>query len=234
MKLKSFGCSFIYGSDLADEKNYPGNQASAFSWPALLAKQINLKYECYARPGSGNLSILERIIEQSIDATKNDIFIIGWSWIDRFDYYDKNCNEKAKFTDTTTNDYYLRWKTILPIQQSKESTFYYKNIHSQYQDKLTTLIYIRSAIDLLQKKNIPFIMTHMDNLIFETEWHSNDTIEDLQNYIRPWITTFDDNTFLDWSKKNNFAISQTLHPLEHAHIAGFKYIFNKIQNYKIA
>jgi hypothetical protein len=38
------------------------------------------------------------------------------------------------------------------------------------------------------------------------------------------MTKFNGLTFLDWSKKNNFEISPTLHPLEPAHQAGFKLI----------
>ena len=214
MKLKSFGCSFIYGSDLPDEKIKPGNCHSKFSWPALLAKKFNFDYECYARPGAGNLYILEQVLSQSADHNE-DLFVIGWTWIDRFDY-----------TDTQDT-----WKTILPIEKTTEAEFYYRNFHSQYKDKLTTLTYIRTAIDVLQQKRIPFIMTFMDELILETKWHTTPAIIDMQNYIRPWLTTFEDQTFLNWSKTHNFPISKTLHPLETAHSAGAKYILFEIENY---
>ena len=87
MKLKSFGCSFIYGSDLADASINPGNLIpSNHTWPAHLARLQNRDYECYAKPGSGNLQILEKILTQASDKDKHDLFVIGWTWIDRFDY----------------------------------------------------------------------------------------------------------------------------------------------------
>jgi hypothetical protein len=214
MKLKSFGCSFIYGSDLADEKIAPGNHPSALSWPALLAKQFNFDYECYARAGAGNLYILEQVLTQAADQTQ-DLFVIGWTWIDRFDY-------------TNTQD---EWKTILPVDTTADADFYYRNFHSQYKDKLMTLMYIRTAIDVLKQKSIPFMMTFMDDLILETKWHTTPAISDMQNYIQPWLTTFDGQTFLNWSKKNNFPISEKMHPLETAHAVGAKYMISEIQNY---
>jgi hypothetical protein len=86
MKIKSFGCSFIFGTDLADEtRGEPYAQSSQLTWPALLAQDLGLEYECHARPGSGNLRILEKILSISIQTPAT--FVIGWTWIDRFDYY---------------------------------------------------------------------------------------------------------------------------------------------------
>jgi hypothetical protein len=221
MKLKSFGCSFIYGSELSDEKTRPHeHRASELTWPALLAKQSNLDYECYAKAGCGNLRILERIIQQSCISTSNDLFIIGWTWIDRFDYYD--INDVKQY-------HYSNWKTVLPMQETAIADSYYRNFHAQYKDKFTTLVYIRAAIDLLNQKKIPFIMTNIDNLIFETEWHVAESVLDLQSYIRPYITSFDNKTFLEWSRDNKFPISDAAHPLDEAHKKAAKLITNLIR-----
>ena len=62
MKLKSFGCSFIFGSELAyDGRDSPYATPSQLTWPAHLAQHLNYNYQCYARPGAGNLQILEQI-----------------------------------------------------------------------------------------------------------------------------------------------------------------------------
>lgn len=215
MKIKSFGCSFIFGSDLADDGyDSPYATYSKLTWPALLATRLSAEYACYARPGAGNMRILERILSEATCNNK-DLFVIGWSWIDRFDY-------------TNTQD---SWKTILPVDTTKEADFYYRNLHSQYRDKLMTLICIRTAIDVLNQKQIPFIMTYMDELVFETEWHSTPAISDLQEYIRPYMSKFDNKTFLEWSREKNYPISETLHPLESAHAAAAKYMFTEIQKY---
>jgi hypothetical protein len=209
MKLKSFGCSFIWGSDLPDDgRNLPRATASRLTWPALLAQDLGYEYECYARPGAGNLQITERLLNQ-ICKDEHSLFVIGWTWIDRFDY---------------NQDKTHHWKTIMPIDTDHRATVYYRDLHSQYRDKLTTLINIKLAIDTLKQKNCPFIMTYMDELIFETEWHATPSILFLQDYVRPYMTKFNGLTFLDWSKKNNFEISPTLHPLEPAHQAGFELI----------
>jgi hypothetical protein len=91
------------------------------------------------------------------------------------------------------------------------------------------LIYIRTAIDTLKQKKIPFIMTYMDELIFEEEWHTTPAVLSLQNYIRPWMSNFADQTFLDWSRKNMYAISDLLHPLEQAHKAAAILMLDALQ-----
>ena len=49
-------------------------------------------------------------------------------------------------------------------------------------------------------------------------------VKELQNYIKPYMTKFEDLTFLNWAKKKGFPISETLHPLEAAHQAAFELI----------
>ena len=103
--LRSFGCSFVWGSDLSDaNKFYPSNS----TWPALLAKHLELNYRCYARPGCGNLQIAENILKSS---TSNDIIIAQWTYIDRFD-----------FTDSSSKN----WYTIRPGNSSELNDFYYR------------------------------------------------------------------------------------------------------------
>lgn len=209
MNLKSFGCSFIYGTDLPnDNQDFSYSTPSHYTWPALLAKSIDYQYSCYARPGSGNLQILEQVLTQ-VAVGEHALYVIGWTWIDRFDYNNRD------------ND---SWRTIMPVDVDPVANMYYKDLHSQYRDKLTTLINIKLAIDTLIQKDCPFIMTYMDELIFETEWHTTSAIGDLQDYIRPHMTQFDNKTFLEFSKEKGFPISETLHPLKAAHQAGFELI----------
>jgi hypothetical protein len=211
MKVKSFGCSFIFGCELADDgRDGPYATPSKFTWPALVAKNLNYQYECYARPGAGNLRIAEQVLNQAA-LGDNDLFVIGWTWIDRFDYTNP--------TDDT-------WATIMPIDETVQAKFYYKDLHSQYRDKLSTLLNMRVAIDTLQQQNIPFIMTYMDELIFETKWHTSPAVIALQNHIRPHMTQFEGKSFLDWSRSYNYPISDMWHPLEAAHKAAADYILN--------
>jgi hypothetical protein len=220
MKVKSFGCSFIYGSDLADDGNglYIA-PPSKLSWPSLVAQNMNLPYECYAYPSSGNLRILEQLLSQ---AAHNDpaLFIIGWTWIDRFDYIDElaQCSSHP-------------WKTVLPGSSTIEASTYFKNFHTQFRDKLVALSYIKLAIDTLKQKNYPFIMTYMDDLIFETNWHCNPAITDMQDYVRPYLSNFDGMSMLDWSRKYGYKISEAWHPLEEAQAGAAKIVINNLDSY---
>lgn len=211
MKLKSFGCSFTYGSDLAGCDIPELGTASRFTWPALLAQSLNAEYECYARPGIGNLQIYNSVLNH-VRLTDSDFFIINWTWSDRFD-----------FMDPLSED----WVTLRPDGNNKEHELYYKHFYNQYHSMITNASYINSAIHLLKKHNIKFIMTAMDTVLFDTvdpNWQDPRSISVLQNEIKPYITDFNGQTFLEWSKSNGHKISPTLHPLEEAHRAGFELI----------
>lgn len=213
MNLKSFGCSFIYGTDLHDTDSGNSDQFSHFTWPALCAEYLNYDYHCYAYPGSGNLQILDTLLNVLPDAMPA-VYIIGWTWIDRFDYIDSASDRQ-------------NWKTILPGDCSTVNENYYKNLHNQYSDKLTTLICIKTAIDVLQQYQVPFIMTYIDELLFETHWHISPGITALQNYIRPHMTRFNGKDFLTWSRENGHTISKTMHPMESAHKSAADYIIDQ-------
>jgi len=206
-KLKSFGCSFIFGDDLQDTFKCP-DPWSAYTWPALLAKHLKLRHVCYAHSGSGNLQILDSLLKE-VDDPEPAVYVIGWTWVDRFDYTDPVSAE---------------WRTIRPTDTDSAAQHYYRRLHSQYRDKLTTLTYISTAISALLAHGHKFIMTCQDPLIFETKWHAGPAIQTLQNYVNSHMTNFEGVSFLDWSRLHGHAISPAWHPLESAHQAAFEYI----------
>ena len=204
MILKSFGCSFIFGTDLHDDgRHLRRPTASQHTWPALIAKKRSWEYRCCARGGSGNTQISERVLSQ-VALNETAFFIVGWTWIDRFDY---------------TSGERDAWSTVMPIDTDEKAKIYYRDLHSQFRDKFTSLCAIKLAIDSLKQKNLPFLMTYMDDLLFETEWHTSPAIMDLQNYVRPYLTNFQEKNFVEWSQDQGFEISATMHPLEPAHAA---------------
>jgi len=211
MKLKSFGCSFTYGSDLADCTD---DQASRLTWPALLSEKLGLTYECHAWPGIGNLRITEQLLNKIDSAHTNDVFVVEWTWIDRFDYYLANCN----------NSDLSPWRTIVPVDESDLAKIFYKELHSEYRDKLATLINIKLVIDSLKQKQIKFIMIYMDDLLFDQRWHTSPAVNNLQNNIKPYMATFDSLTFLNWSRLKKYPVSHSWHPLEQAHAAAAEYM----------
>jgi hypothetical protein len=160
------------------------------------------------------------VITQAAKDTGDSLFVIGWSWIERFDYLQVD-------PDPNWRD---RWDTIGPHSDSAESDFYYRNLHSELRDKITSLMYIKSAIDCLQQKNIPFVMTYMDDLVLDKTWNATTSVRYLQDYIGPHLQTFENKTFLEYAKMHGFPISATLHPLAPAHTAGAKVIWPAVQN----
>lgn len=210
MKLKSFGCSFIFGTDLHDDSRHAVKATpSNYSWPALLAKKHDLDYACYARPGAGNLQILERLLSQLAD-TEPAVYVVGWTWIDRFDY--------------TTTGTPWSWRTIMPVDTDARAQTYYRDIHSEYRDKLTTLIYVKTAIDALTASGNAFVMTYMDDLMFDQRWNTSPAVSELQRHCEPHMTQFNGKNFLEYAKEKGFEISQTLHPLEAAHASAAELI----------
>lgn len=202
MLVKSFGCSFIFGTDLPDQTS---SVPSRLTWPAVFSQQQGHHYRCYACGGTGNLAIADRVLEEvAQDVTA--LFIIGWTWIDRFDYINTEKNSL--------------WCTIIPGQEDNLAKTYYQELHSEKRDKLTSLMAIRTVIDSLRERNFPFIMTYMDELLFDSTYNTTPTIQALQDYIQPYMTTFEGKTFLDWSRSNGYPESDNWHPFEQAHAAG--------------
>jgi hypothetical protein len=222
MKIRSFGCSFIFGTDLPDaNENESCHQPSQLTWPALVAKQLHLDYKCYAHGGAGNLLILDKLLKLSA-LNPGDFFIINWTWIDRFDYSDS----MGLHYGQGHND----WKTLHPMSRDKLSEIYYKNLHSEYRDKLTSLICIKTAIECLQEQQNKFLMTYTDDTMLSKIWHNPPGIEFLLRSVHPHLHSFDGKSFLDWSRDRGYAISETWHPLEQAHSAAADYMLPKIQD----
>ena len=216
MKLKSFGCSFVAGSDLHDLYIIPGVDfiLSSSTWPALLAKYHELDYECWAYPGVGNLKILCDIISQaSLDEPA--IFLINWTWIDRFDF---------------VNDH-EQWTTLRPSADDDLVKTYFKHLHSQIKDMITSIYAVNTAIDFLHQRGIPFVMTYMDHLLLEhidPNWHDPKYVSVMQKKIKNFLVDFDGKNFLDWSRHHGFPISENWHPLEQAHQAAADYMLPRI------
>jgi hypothetical protein len=91
-------------------------------------------------------------------------------------------------------------------------------------DKLTTLINVKTAVDALKNSGHKFIMTYMDDLMFDQRWNTTPAISMLQGLCEPHMTRFHNKNFLDYSQEKGFEISPTLHPLEAAHQAAFELI----------
>jgi len=241
-KLFAFGDSFTWGSDLADEIGY-GNYNreeylefkrlnphsdkdwtrlgySRYTWPSLVATHLNREYKCFAKPGSSNFTIVRFILKNIKNINKNDFVIVNWTWIDRYDYID-TLNYNAE----------VGWKTLQAASHDDYvSKIYYKYFHSELQSKTETLKQILFVINLLKVQGIPFLMTCIDPLITDKTYHAPNYISYMQDSIDTDMLWFDNSGFYEWSKENNYPISETgKHPLEKAHLHAFKYIKNNYE-----
>jgi len=200
----SCGDSFFDGTDLKDP---------AHAWPALIAYNLQKPYRCYAQGGVGNLHILKQIIEARTKYGKNAVYLINWTWIDRFDYI-----------GVIDRD----WHTVRPsLDDAEHDNLYYKHFHSEIDDKFRSLIYVSQAIELLAGHR--YIMTYMDSLLLVTRWHTPLYIRALQNRVKDKLATFQGQTFLEWSRSNHYAESERWHPLESAHVAAKDYWLAKVK-----
>jgi hypothetical protein len=213
LKIKSFGCSFIFGSELPDIAT--GDfRPSDLTWPAVLARRQQWQYECHAWPGRGNLYIADRVLEQVQLSDKHTVFIINWTWVDRFDYF------------SAVDD---AWQSILPQDRGSIPDHYHRHLHSQKRDKLVSLMYIYSCMQALHNNSIPYVMTYMDHILDETRWHSDAAIAALQDSVLPRLQDFDGSNFLDWSRSHGYAVSDLWHPLQAAHAAAADFMLPRIQ-----
>ena len=204
-RLISFGDSFTFGNDL---KDCNGEIPSQLTWPSLLAKHLNLTYECLAEPGCSNSSIFRKVLSAKIQPS--DLVVINWTWIDRWDFYNHDHWETLRPSGTETSDFYK---------------IYYKYFQSELWDKIETLKNIHSIFSLLNN----FISTTIDPLTVDKQWHCPIYVDRLIDVIQPNLKWFDGKGFYHWSKENKYPISDLWHPLEEAHQAAFEYIINNYE-----
>jgi len=210
-KLHAFGDSFTFGSDLKDcDTSYGKRIHSKNTWPSLLASSKSLNYVCHAYPGETNQTMVRKFFGNVHSIDNNDFVVVNWTWINRWDFYNINDN---------------KWEHLRP--DTEDNIFfenYIKYFQSELWDKLETLKAINLVQSFLKNKNIKFIMTCIDKLAFDTQWHCPKYIENLQDIVRDDIQWFEDMSFYDWAKTNNYKISDKWHPLEEAHRNAFEYI----------
>ena len=208
---------------------------SKHTWPALYADANDMEYKCFAQPGCSNSSISRRFFKFLPFIHKDDLVIINWTWIDRWDVFNSDAEEellnKIKLADTATDVYTNRhhdhWMTLRPnnADKSQLSKLYFKYLQSELWNKFESLKLMALVYLTLASKGIPFIMTSIDTLPFDKLHHCPDYIANLQNEIKDDFVWFDNMGFYEWAVQSEFKLGKKDgHPLEDAHIAAFEYI----------
>lgn len=201
MKLKSFGCSHIYGSEMPDLGTRKIIEGSNLTWPALVAGHLNLEYSTHAWPGRGNLFIAEQVLNH---ITEPALFVINWTYIDRFDFKDANNDRPQDLPGSN-------WTTCRPGENDQFAKVYYKYLHSEYADKLTSLIQIKACVDTLIQHNKPFIMTYMDELMFDTRCNTSAAVKYLQDQLSPHMINFGNKNFVRYAEAHGFPPTDSDH-----------------------
>lgn len=168
------------------------------------------------------MSIMDRVLARcSKSPREGAVFIINWTFVDRFDYSDP----AGRHFDNGDNDYL----TARPGNSDPVSKFYFRHMHSEYRDKITNLVYIKTAIDQLTSAGVKFLMTSIDPVLFCQQWYAPPHVVELKDEIRPYIHDFEGRNFLDWSRHRGFEITSAGHPLEEAHHAAADLMLPKIK-----
>lgn len=142
----------------------------------------------------------------------NDVYMINWTFLNRWDYVHTNNNQ---------------WHSVRSWDTHDRAKFYYRYFQAEYTDKLNNLIWINCATQALEAAGAKFCMTYMDPLLFDSRWNTSTGIVQLQQRVAPNLHLFDGLNFVEWSQHNRYPISEYLHhPLEQAHVAAADYLLN--------
>jgi hypothetical protein len=213
-KIVSFGDSFVFGSELKDNKH--GDKG----WIGLAAKKLGVEYETLAVPGCGNENISRQILTYfSNNPGDNVLVVINWTWGARWDFYVPGVE---KWTTLGLSCIPSKLAPMVGLEEAEKVLEFYNKYpgHSTLWDKFRTLQTIYTTQQFLKQRNIPSVQTYMDAEMWDTTWHAPDYIKTLQNLTKEPLQTFEGLTFLDWSYKHGFTVTQPgLHPLEDAHAA---------------
>lgn len=101
-KLVAAGCSFIMGCELGDENSKRGH--SVYTYPALIAKHMDMSYECLAYGGASNTGIANMIMHHDI---QDAILLVQWT-------YESRIGMQTNFNMNSTHKNGANWFDFAP------------------------------------------------------------------------------------------------------------------------
>lgn len=222
-KIFAVGDSFTRGDELSDchysDNIYPDKTYSLSTWPALIARELDVEYECRAIGGRGNTWI-NWIVNQILSRSKDCLVIVNWSYFGRFDYLGLDDH----------------WTTITPNHLGSKEKEYYQRFDNDLWNLNRNLQLMYSTFCMLINNKIDFISTCQDSGFKQTvdtlrninaiqsqsEWRN--ALQPLIDFVVPKINEFEGLTFREWSGKYDYPIGPGGHPLEKAHAEAARYI----------
>lgn len=207
MKILTVGDSFTYGEELSDQNN---------AWPNLLQKKMQCTVTNLGEPGTGNTSMVRRVIDNINDY---DLFIIAWSHYARTEHSDDlgtydiwpGCTKKM-----FVNDLKYRHQLISYNTQYHNDEYLYK----QY------LLHIILLQNYLTNNNKKYIM--MDAFGNATELRHLESYSHLINQIdSKYFLGWPNTTMMGWSYGTKMGLGG--HFLEEGHIKVADKIYEHIR-----
>jgi hypothetical protein len=218
MNIISFGDSFVFGSELPNNKN--GHQA----WAGLVAQELECQYYTSAVPGCGNDHIARQIYSWfSSHPVENTLAVINWTWMCRWDFYIVEHETWITLGPTCVPE---NLKGLVTQTDAQDMIDFYKHRanSSLLWNKIRNLQTIWAAQQYLKLKGINSIETYMDYEMFDQKWHAPDYVKELQKLVFPRLELFEGKNFVDWSHAHGYPVTiEGNHPLEQAHLAAANY-----------
>ena len=141
LRLVTFGCSFTYGSALADTYEFkPG--PSIYAWPNITAKQLNIECVNKGIPSASNKEILNCI--QHFDFLDDDIVCILWTYPDRWCVIKENTIEN-----------------FIANRKDRANNYFYQFLHDKndlWLDSFTRINFAKLFLDAKGIKNFHFVI----------------------------------------------------------------------------
>jgi len=213
-KIVSFGDSFVFGSELAN--NNDGSQA----WPGLAAAKLGYVYQTHAVPGCGNDHVARQIYSYfATNSADNTLAVINWTWTQRWDFYVVEHETWITLGPTCVPE---KLQDLVDRTEAEDLIEFYKTRanSSLLWNKFRNLQTIWAVQGYLEQKGVQAIQTYMDYHLFDQSCHAPDYVKQLQSLIESKLELFEGKNFLDWSRDRGFVVTENLwHPLEAAHQA---------------
>jgi len=189
-KIVSFGDSFIFGSELADNAN--GDK----SWVALAAAELNCDYQTTAEVSVGNEHIAQQIYRYfSNNKTTNTLAVINWTWSMRWDFYLLKAKKWVSLGPTCEP---TKLRNYITVSEAQELIGFYNRYTGAADEwnQFRSLQAIYGAQQFLKSHGIINVQTYMDHELFKPNINRS-RLEHYQAYRDPSWPVIENEQDLD-------------------------------------